>query len=103
MLRMVKHDVMLWLRGSITIILVFPAHLLIVYMAPLMNELLALVILLFAVTSPPRITRQPAQEIAYKTEERVELPCVAAGEPRPTYVWRTKRQERESRGREVER
>jgi receptor-type tyrosine-protein phosphatase zeta len=39
------------------------------------------------VTSPPRIVREPHREIAYKTDERVELPCQASGEPHPTYEW----------------
>ena len=40
-----------------------------------------------AVTYPPNIYLQPALNLVYKINESVKLPCVADGNPTPTYTW----------------
>ena len=37
-------------------------------------------------TIPPMITEQPDKHITFVTDDSIELPCVATGEPSPTYV-----------------
>ena len=39
---------------------------------------------LFSVETPPRITQEAAQEIAYKDDEEQTLYCIATGDPEPT-------------------
>jgi len=36
---------------------------------------------------PPKIITHPPREIAYKSAEKVELPCEASGDPAPEYQW----------------
>ncbi|XP_055958228.1 neuroglian-like [Patella vulgata] len=40
-----------------------------------------------AITRPPGVFIQPNYEVYYKVGERVEMPCVADGEPQPKYTW----------------
>jgi len=41
---------------------------------------------LYIVSVPPMIVSEARSEIAYRVHEEVEIPCVASGDPPPTYV-----------------
>lgn len=45
------------------------------------------------VTIPPLIVEEPTQEAAFREGESLQLPCVATGEPQPTYRWQMNQQD----------
>ncbi|CAH1781131.1 unnamed protein product [Owenia fusiformis] len=49
--------------------------------------LLACLAKTYSNTVPPLILEQPPQEVAFKTDERIELRCIASGSPQPQYKW----------------
>uniref|UniRef100_A0A2C9L990 Ig-like domain-containing protein n=1 Tax=Biomphalaria glabrata TaxID=6526 RepID=A0A2C9L990_BIOGL len=48
---------------------------------------LSLLVTVHAVSRPPRIYNQPDDNVYYKAGEKVELPCEADGEPKPSFEW----------------
>ncbi|KAK6994219.1 neuroglian-like isoform X4 [Biomphalaria glabrata] len=48
---------------------------------------LSLLVTVHAVSRPPRLYNQPDDNVYYKAGEKVELPCEADGEPKPSFEW----------------
>ena len=40
------------------------------------------------VPMPPLITKEPDPEVVFRLPQRIDLPCLASGEPAPVYYWK---------------